>query len=69
MRRAMLTRSLVLALKVHVPALALKLGDCGTKTLAYPGVPMFPLEASYKLEEALKISIPSGSINQRNFMS
>ena len=66
MRRAMLTRSLVLALKVHVPALALKLGDCGTKTLAYPGVPMFPLEASYKLgvEEALKISFPLGSVNE-----
>ena len=46
-----------------MPAFALKLGDCGTRTLAYPLAPELPLATLLKVgeEEELKISVPSGS--------
>ena len=69
----MLTRSLGRALKVHVPTLGLKLGDCGNRTFEYPALdrpfsPTLPVASLYKfgVEDGLNISIPSGSFNESN---
>ena len=48
----------------HVAALALKLGDCGTRTLANPYSPVLPDTLLYNAEVELKIFVPSGSVRE-----